>query len=176
MAPLGVEHRLFEELRADGQRFHQALLSRLPASVYILDLAKRSFSFATGQMLASLGFLPQGAGALLVHDSITSVVHPDDLGIAVAHLREVETWSDDHIDHFKLRLPSPDGGWQWMAFQEAVFNRDARGMHTHIVGVAQELANDKSQAGHALTLRKDSARLRAVIALQQEIATSKLVP
>lgn len=78
-------------------------------------------------------------------DTWRSLVHPDDLGAALARI-DVLTRGDTNAYRSEFRMRCKDGVWKWMLAQGAVVERDAAGVPLRIIGTHIDISDARQQA------------------------------
>ncbi len=130
------------------------------------------WNIVTGEIFFSDRWLEMAGyshGELTPHlDTLTALVHPDDLPIALADLQEVlEGRKPKHsIEH---RLLHKKGHWAWVQSSSMVLTRDDKGAPTRMIGTHIDIT-DRKQAEESL--RQGEKQYRKVSELVSDWAYS----
>lgn len=134
------------------------ILERLAATshdiLYVFDLPSRTVVYINERVRAVLGYeldeLPAG------DDLFRSLVHPSDISTFDEHHRSLAELSDKTVRSVEYRMRRADGHYAWLRCSDAVFQRDASGRVTRIIGSAIDVTDNR----HLLEdLKRISSRL-----------------
>jgi len=133
------------------------ILERLAATshdiLYVFDLPSRTVVYINERVRAVLGYemdeLPAG-------DLFRSLVHPSDISTFDEHHRSLAELPDKTVRSVEYRMRRADGHYAWLRCSDAVFQRDASGSVTRIIGSAIDVTDNR----HLLEdLKRISSRL-----------------
>jgi PAS domain S-box-containing protein len=134
------------------------ILERLAATshdiLYVFDLPSHSLVYINERVRAVLGYemdeLPDG------DNLFRSVVHPADLATFDEHHRSLAELPDKTVRSVEYRMRRADGHYAWLRCSDAVFQRDAHGTVTRVIGSAIDVTDNR----HLLEdLKRISSRL-----------------
>lgn len=127
-----------------AKEFAEKMINASPGIVSIYDLPSRSLLFVNENVEKELGYTAQfmvnrGPGVI---DSIT---HEDDLAVLRQTSTDSEQATDGEIRTNLFRLRHANGEWLWFEAHRVVFQRDAAGNATQVMGVTLNI-NDRVRA------------------------------
>ena len=123
--------------------FHgPALIDRLgqsmPGLVYVFDLIEQRNLYANRSLSALLGYSQEEMQAM-GSNLLATIVHPEDLPLALAHHAQVAEVADDASLEFEYRVRAASGEWRWLHSWESVLTRDEAGRPQQLLGLAQDV-------------------------------------
>lgn len=124
-----------EKQTKEAKEFAEKVINASPGVIYIFDLTTQSILFINKNIEKELGHTKEYLEELGPR-FYTEIIHPDD----VARVRQASTqWYESgdpevHVDTFRLKHAS--GQWAWFDFHRVIFQKDANGHATQILGVA----------------------------------------
>ena len=148
-----------EDALQESERFVQRIIASLPLVIYIFDLQERRNLFLSPQVEQVFGYRideMQHSGSKL----IPMYFHPDDLPRISEHLTAVSTSPDNHTFSVECRIRHRDRGWIWVLSRDQVYQRDAEGRPTLMLGTVEDISERKA-AEYAL--RESEQRIRLAI-------------
>ncbi len=140
---LDMSDRKYAELALQSsQRIIQKIAETSPCLLYIYDLAKHTNVYINPVCLSILGYTPQeiknmGQGVL------ARICHPEDMGKISQHFQQISRLDDGEMLGLEYRIRRADGSWGWLYSQDTVFERDATGQVTQILGAARDVSDQK---------------------------------
>lgn len=124
-----------EAARAQG--FLERILTSTPNIVYIFDLNLERFVYVNQMVVAALGYAPE---AMLRHDDwIRSAIHWRDRQALRNHIANCRALKEGDIVEIEYRTRHANGQWRWLHSRHCVFNRDAAGNPSQILGTAADI-------------------------------------
>ncbi|MEO0352129.1 MAG: CheR family methyltransferase [Cyanobacteria bacterium P01_A01_bin.15] len=135
------------ELEA-SQHFLESINQTTPNNIYIYDLGERCNVYCNHPLEKTLGYTPeelQEMGSNLT----ASLFHPEDLDRVAAYHQSIAqsalTGSDSSGEIFKIeyRVRHADGRWRWLYNQDIVYQRNADGYPTQLLGTAVDISDRK---------------------------------
>lgn len=124
-----------EKQTKQAKEFAEKVINASPGVIYIFDLTTQSIVFINQNIEKELGHTKEHLEELGPR-FYTEIIHPDD----VARVRQASNkWYEEgepeiHVDTFRLR--HANGQWAWFEFHRVIFQKDANGKPTQILGVA----------------------------------------
>lgn len=151
-----TERKRIENDLLEAQRFTQGLLDTAPLVLYLIDLGTGRIVFASGMVLAALGY---STDALLGMDveSLLDLIHPEDKPALSAHRHSYET-DPYELKNFELRFRHRDGDWRWLHCRERLF--DAAATKRLALGVAIDVTDRRRVEREREQLISAEQRLR----------------
>ncbi|HKY01251.1 MAG TPA: PAS domain S-box protein, partial [Burkholderiales bacterium] len=136
--------RIENDLR-EAQRFTQGLLDTAPLVLYLVDLSSGRIVFASGMVLAALGYTAEELLAMEA-ERLMELVHPDDRPVLQDHVQSylAEPYG---LKTVELRFRHRDGNWRWLYCRERLF--EAASTTRLALGVAIDVT-DRRQAEREL--------------------------
>ncbi len=150
--------RIHEALRT-SERFVQKVADTLPDILYVQDLKVGRSIYANKPRRSVLGYDTDELQKLN-RTSTPLLIHPDDIARVAAHGKNAPHWADDMIASLEYRMMHADGQWRWFRTRETIFQRDAEGKPTQLLGIAQDITETKNVED---ALRESEERFRALI-------------
>ncbi len=143
------ERRQIEQSLDQHRRLLQSIVSTVPVYLYVLDLRQRHVTFANDALLQTLGFSLDMLSDM-TRAEVFALYHPDDIALLRTSTRELRMATATKMD-LEYRLKGADGEWRWLSDRVTVFERDADGVVTRLLGSAIDITEQK----------RVSAKLRA---------------
>lgn len=121
------------------------LISVINLSTFGVEYVNRDLSFGLDETLPA----PQ--------DGERQMIHPDDGPVLKNYVKNFLSAGDDKVSTIEYRAKSHTGPWEWFRTQGKVFKRDANGVPTHSINVAQNI-------NAAKIAEAESARIKETLA------------
>ena len=109
-----------------------------PNIAYIFNLATQRTVWSTRSMMRQLGY-----DATMGDEQFFSLVHPDDVARVRDHLAAFSSVEDDRHHEHTYRIRAADQTYRWLFARDAVFERDATGLATDVLGVVMDITTLK---------------------------------
>lgn len=131
-----------ENTLEETRRLAQRIAEIAPNIIYIHDVPSGRNTYINRSILTLLGYADQG---LTGPDAplLTSLMHPTDAAQLAAHIAQVTAGREGEIFTYEYRLRAKDNHWRWFLSYETIFQRDAAGVVTQILGTAIEITGRK---------------------------------
>lgn len=143
-------HTRYEEVFRENELFRKSLESSMPAMLYVMDVQRYKYIYTNGVSLTGYNHQEiEAMGDLF----IPSVIHPDDLS-------RMPRWTHEALgftQEVQLRIRTRAGEWRWLLSRNTVFKKDEQGTVTQIIGIAQDITEQKT-AEEALRRSEQSYR------------------
>ena len=125
-----------------SQRFTEQITTLIPSIVYIYDLNKNQNSYCNPFINEVLGFTPK---QLQNHQTnlLSELIHPADLQLVQQHFKNCYLLEEDDYLEVEYRIKDIRGEWHWFHDKNTIFKRDAEGQPQQILGIAQDITNNK---------------------------------
>ena len=127
-----------EEQLAQSNRLRESIENAMPGILYVFDVRTQQNVYANKNIAAALGYTTEEIQKL-EGNIVGSLVHPDDIA-------KIPGWTTEDFGTLKkteYRLKTKSGKWRWFLGRDTVFQRDAEGNVTQIVGMAQDITERK---------------------------------
>ena len=135
------ERRQMEQTLDQHRRLLQSIVSTVPTYLYVLDLRLRHVTFANDALLQMLGFSLEQLSVMSREEQFR-LYHPDDIDSMRHAARALRLSTDAKMD-MTYRLMGADGEWRWLSDRVTVFERDADGSVTRLLGSAIDITEQK---------------------------------
>ena len=135
------ERSQMEQSLDQHRRLLQSIVSTVPTYLYVLDMRLRHVTFANDALLQMLGRSLDQVSALS-RDEVFSLYHPDDIESIRRAARSLQRGTVPKLD-LTYRVMSGDGEWRWLNDRVTVFERNADGDVTRLLGSAIDITEQK---------------------------------
>ncbi|MDX2231532.1 MAG: PAS domain S-box protein [Leptolyngbyaceae cyanobacterium bins.349] len=126
----------------ESQQFIQQVTDCSPNVIYIYDLVQQRNVYVNREVYTFLGYTHEEV-MQHIDQSLDTLMHPDDLAPAMRHFQHLATLPDGAIAEFEYRMQHKNGEWRWFSSRDTVFQRNAEGNITQILGNAQDITDRK---------------------------------
>jgi PAS domain S-box-containing protein len=163
-----TEQQRIEDALRESQRFIERVTAAMPDAVYVYDLIERRSIYNNREIAHILGYTPEAIESM-GSAVMERLLHPDDY--ARQRAGEARFWqaSDGDVIESAYRMRHADGSWRWVNLRDIIFQRDEQGRPTHILGIAQDITDQRSAQEAAL----ERERLRAALQKEHELSDLK---
>jgi len=114
----------------------------IPYTVYIYDIERQRVLWLTEHLGRSLGYSEAEVSAMK-DGVLDTLLHPDDLARLPELLTRWKDVADEAVLEVEYRMRTRDGHWRWMLGQDVVFERDASGAVTKLIGTCLDITDLK---------------------------------
>ena len=133
-----------------------------PHVIYVYDLEQRGNIYLNSFVGEMLSYSPSEIESLDIH-LFSNSVHPEDLpAIAEHHQRCLNLKQGDYLT-IEYRMQDSRGRWLWLESRDTVFERDASGKPTQILGVIQDITEAKQIQSEAIGLNQELGKKVAAL-------------
>ena len=161
-----------DELTRSRHQFER-IVAATPDLLYVFDLTENRNVYTSPSVGRILGHPPERI-ASLGPELLPALIHPDELDGVIEGNKRFETLADDQVYDHELRIRHADGSYRWLRCRDVVFERDAGGRATRIIGTAQDVTDLKAQH-EALREKEEQLRMAVraadMIVFRWDIAT-----
>ena len=126
----------------DTRHFITRILDASPNLIYIYDIAEGRNVYANREIMNFLGYSADRIKAF-GPSLMQTILHPDDTEAVSRHHAAFSTIGDNEALEIEYRMRRADGRYRWLRSREVVFSRDARGMGSQILGIAEDITSRK---------------------------------
>lgn len=137
MQDISDKVRIEEDLM-ESNRFKESMENAMPGMLYVYDLVKKVNVYVNHNITRTLGYSWEEIEQM-GNNMIINLVHHNDLP-------SLPRWSNEPsrtVKDSEYRIRTKNGEWRWFHSRDTVFQRDAKGKVTHIIGVAQDITARK---------------------------------
>jgi PAS domain S-box-containing protein len=142
----------------EQERFIVQINQMTPDLIYVYDLIDRKVLYLN-QPFTFFGYSATGQ-----HPpdqiSVEAVMHPADRPLLATHRQQLFTAADGEVLTIEYRVSDDDGHERWLFGRDTIFQRDAQGRPTQMLGIAQDITARKEAE---LALMASEAQLRAIL-------------
>ena len=151
------ERRQVEARLRDQERFIRRVAETTPQVLYVYDIRHGVTRYVNSRLFELLGLrdvLEQRQRG----EVLATLLHPEDAARMPGLIKRWDHARDDEVIETEYRLRHADGSWRWFRGRDVVFERDADGRVTQIIGTADDVT-DSRRALEAL--RRSERRFRS---------------
>ncbi len=143
----GIARDITERKRAEfelqkSRGFVERIAATTPGILYVFDLEERRTIYCNRELTAVLGYQTEEMDRYLNEGA--KHFHPDDAPLIRKHRDCLRNALDGEVRRIEYRAMHADGQWVWLATRDTPFERNAQGMVTRIVGIAQDVTARKA--------------------------------
>jgi PAS domain S-box-containing protein len=136
------ERRQIEQSLDQHRRLLQSIVATIPTYLYVLDLRRRQLTFANEGLLHMLGRSLEQIWQMPRAEIFTNMYHPDDVAVIRRGVQMLRNAAGEKLD-ITYRLKDRNGEWRWLSDRCTVFERDADGSVTRLLGSAIDITEQK---------------------------------
>lgn len=165
-----LEHKVQERTAALGLanrdlRENNTLMEKVanltPNVLYIYDLEKKCNIYSNRFIGEILGYSLAEIEEINVQ-LFDKLLHPDDVDIVKQHHQNCLDLEQDDFIELEYRMQDRYGNWHWLQTKDTVFERNSAAVPTQILGITQDITEDKR-------IRAEEARLNSELAQKVKI-------
>lgn len=144
----------------NDEQFIRAVTETTPSLIYVYDCVHDRNVWTNAAHRELFGALDLDVTDRTESTQLYGLMHPDDIPVVAERLQRLRHLPDGQWLEAEYRFLTPDGAWHWFQDRASVFQRDAAGDVTHIIGSAIETTRRrKAEAAH----RRTDALLQLVL-------------
>jgi diguanylate cyclase (GGDEF)-like protein/PAS domain S-box-containing protein len=140
-----TERKQAEEALRESEQFVQQIATMIPGILYVYDLTLERNVYSNRQIWEVLGYTAEEVQAM-GSMAIPSLLHPEDMPTVLRHRMLHEHAEVGTILNVEYRMRHRDGNWRWLLSREVVFLRSNEGRAQQILGIAQDITEQKNLA------------------------------
>ncbi|HRY62941.1 MAG TPA: PAS domain S-box protein [Candidatus Paceibacterota bacterium] len=127
------------------ENFLQKILELSPSLIYVCALSEGKYKtiYLNKTIREVVGFTAREKDGEEA-PQLSSIINPDDIDTLLAGHKHLNTAPEGKQMEVEFRVRAQDGGWRWLKSNESVFARDASGNIKEILGVAQDITEQKT--------------------------------
>lgn len=160
------ERKKAQEILREKENFILAISESTPDIFYVYDLEQEGNIFINKTPDDILGFLNGGHYRNIANLS-DEYYHPDDIPKIVKHLKKCSQAKDEEILTIEFRMKKNDGDYAWFSVRDRVFKRNEKGKVIQILGIAQDISQQKENQEEKDALFEISQLLLESISLDE---------
>jgi PAS domain S-box-containing protein len=143
-----MEEKLASQQQAEvqvqqKQHFLHTVVETTPDIIYVYDLVEQRNVYINHQIEEILGYSCQEIQTIR-EKVLPSLIHPDDIARVKEHFELFRTCRDSEAIEIEYRMRHANGEWRWLYSRETVFARNAEGLASQILGVAQDITERRN--------------------------------
>ncbi|MCE9596528.1 MAG: PAS domain-containing protein [Spirochaetia bacterium] len=127
-----------DRILTESQNTLSRVLASVPVIIYVYDLLDRKNVYINRDMTDFLGYTAEQIQAL-GSDILATLIHADDLPVAVEHHARLLHGEPGVALQTKYRMKTVNGGWRWFLSSDVPFEKEIGSPTRFIVGCAQVL-------------------------------------
>jgi diguanylate cyclase (GGDEF)-like protein/PAS domain S-box-containing protein len=137
-----TEQKLAEQDLRKSRAFVERIAATTPGILYVYDLDERRNVYSNREVTSVLGY--QSEEVASVTDPVLEYVHPEDVPAIRSHHEALRQAPEGEVRRIQYRARHARGHWVWLAARDTPFERNAAGVVTQIVGIAQDITARKA--------------------------------
>jgi PAS domain S-box-containing protein len=165
------ERKQAEMALRDSQRFIQQIADTAPFMIHVFDLVENR-SIYTNRYASEFFAWPAPEKS----SDWERLIHPDDLPKLAEHRRRWSQVQDGEVVTYEYRTRTPEGNWRCLRGHEVIFKRNEMGAPTQVLGVTQDITEQRQAENNKLSLMIERERFnlfnRFALALSHDFRTS----
>ncbi len=158
-----ITERKHAELKLiETKQLLEKITATTPAIISVSDLSTNTNIYQNRSLLEMLGYSKNEVTRLVKNpDEINNIViHPDDLDRISSIDKNLKDLKDDKSYELEYRIKNRKGGWEWIRRIFSVFQRDEKGIPSHIVSIFENITQNKNAQD---TLKESEETAQALI-------------
>ena len=137
----------------ESTAFREKLVDFTPNILYIYDLITQRNIYCNPFITELLGYSPLELKKFK-DGLLAELIHPEDLAQVTEHFQKCLNLKDDKYIEVEYRIKDNLGKWHWLHDKNTVFNRNIEGQVTQILGIAQDVTENKQIQAQAEELNQ----------------------
>lgn len=127
-----------DRLITESQNVVSRILGNLPVIIYVYDLAEKRNAYINREAAEFFGYSTEEIQAM-GSDMLARLMHPEDLGGAVAHHARLAKTEAGTVLQYRYRLKGSKGEWRWFVSSDTPFEKEPGQDTRFILGCAQQI-------------------------------------
>ena len=140
----------------ERERFWSDVVSTVPDTIYVHDIANRRVMYSNNHLGPQLGY-SKAEMRQLGERIWEKLLHPDDTELYQRMRAIQQVLGNGLLMQFELRWRHRDGSWHWFDIREQALARDDKGRVSRLIGVAKDITE---QITRSESLRTSEQRYR----------------
>lgn len=149
------DKKKLEKLLKEKTRFLNEVLTRSLTGLYIFDLNTRCNTFINPEYTRITGYTLDDLQKVQHEDSLIPLFHPEDQARIFKHLDDVIAGKNNEGTSIEYRFRHKDGHWMWFYSRDSVYEVDADGKPTSMLGAFFEITELKQREADVRKLALD---------------------
>lgn len=125
-----------------ARHMRERIADTMPDILYLYDLTTQTFPYVNRQLFPALGYPPEELQARSAAQ-LRALIHPDDLPRLTDRTARLATVADGEVIETEYRFKHATGEWRSLLSRETIFARTPAGTPTQILGVAQDVTEQR---------------------------------
>ncbi len=122
----------------ERERFWSDVVSAVPDTIYVHDIAARRVMYSNNHLGPQLGY--NKAELREMGERLwEKILHPDDVELYLRMRNIQQVLGKGRLMQFELRWRHRDGSWHWFDIREQALAYDERGRVSRLIGVAKDI-------------------------------------
>lgn len=148
-----TEQKQMESALKESRHFIEQIVDTAPSIIHVYDRTVQQHIYINRNITTVLGYSIEEFSTMGAR-IVSEVIHPDDVGLFLAHRTRLETGKDGQIFTIESRMRHKNGSWRWLLGQDTILQRAADGTPTQVLGIATDITEGK-QAIESLRHQRD---------------------
>jgi PAS domain S-box-containing protein len=137
-----TDRQKMEETLLYNQRFIERIANTVPDVIHVYDLQEQRSVYSNREVMQMLGYTSEALQAM-GSSLVDTLVHPDDLAKPKEDIHRLLEAKDGDIIESVFRWRHANGEWRWIYNRTTVFTRSPDGTPKQILGVSQDISEQK---------------------------------
>lgn len=151
-----------------GEYFIKHLAEMMPGILYIFNLPLQKNTYLNRSLFSLLGYRAENSRQNTDED-IQPLIHADDLAQRQAQHLSLANYTDNQILESEFRVKQQLGEYRWLHCWEQIFSRDAACQPLEIIGVAQDVTEQRATS--ELLRQKKEELERFIFTISHDLKT-----
>lgn len=148
------ESKLLELELTRKTQFHDVVINRTLAGVYIFDLVSSVNVFINSQYTRVTGYSLEELNKIQTDSSLMTLFHPEDVAAVQEHIGKVINSPDNSLQ-LEYRFRHRDGRWIWCLSMDSVYEKDNLGNPVKMLGSFVDITELKEREAKIERLARD---------------------
>lgn len=137
-----TERKRTEQALRDQQHFIERVTKTIPGALYLFDQTEKRPVLLNHRLVEALGYTAEEAQAV-DEETWWELFHPEDRALVTTNPWRANSQQEGEVNQLEYRLQTVQGDYRWLRSWETVFTRNAAHAPVQILGIAQDVTEQK---------------------------------